>query len=261
MEVGNELYVNNKWYWDIVSINENKIEVRIKYRESDTYNYKTIKLPKELFRDGSMVDNVIHVNIPKNELKKIIGNLVNRMIEEPNIYDIFENAVSASPGNTGGMGAVANPGLSGTPGALGSAGSGDISGHIDFGMQKIPAHNMKHINQITKKKKKKKKKDKKKKEENFILKQPIINLVSEDSEVKITDNEYKRQFYEFLNYPVTSGNDELVLNTISKNKSEFLTISSDRLKAYLKLFYNTNKSFINNKTSDWLQNYLLNLIN
>lgn len=261
MEIGNELYVNNSWYWDIVSIDENKIEVRIKYKENNTYNYKTIKLPKELFKDGSKVDNVIHINIPKTELKKIIGNLVNRMIKEPNMYDIFENAVAASPGNSAGMGAVANPGLSGTPGTTGSAGSGDISGHVDFGMQKLPAHNMKHINQIISKSKKKKKKKKKSKKESYTIKQPIISIVEDIENDAISDNEFKRQFFEFIDYPIDNGYDELAIDAINKNRPDFLTISSDRIKAYLSIFYKSNKSFIDNKTSDWFQNKIQNFIN
>jgi hypothetical protein len=255
MELGNELYVNNKWYWDIISISETKIEVRIKYKENNnTYSYKTIKLPTNLFKEGSKVNNVIHIEIPKIELKKIIGNLVNRLIEEPNIYNIFENVVGGSPGNTAGMGAVVSPGLSGTPGMTGSAGSGDISAHIDFGMEKLPASNIKHINTMLGKKKKKKKKVK----ESIVLKQPLIEL-NEDND--ISDNKYKQYFFEFLDYPVDSGYDELAINSINKNRPEFLTISSQRIKAYLTNFYKMNKSFIDNKTSDNFQNMLSGLIN
>jgi hypothetical protein len=254
MKQGNELYINNQWYWDILKVDTDNVEVRIKYIEGNNLHmYKNISLPKSIFNDCSQVNNVIHCIIDKSKLKSIIGGLINRLVKSPNIYDIFENVVSVSPGNSVGMGDVSNPGLSGTPGTVGSAGSGDVSSFINFGIEKIPASNMKHIKQITKKRKNKKKNE-------TVLRNPIHLLFENLADGNITDNQFKQFFFEFLDHPIENGYDEVVINSINKNRPEFLQISKQRLQAYLQMFYDTNKAFIDNKTSERLQNTLSKLI-
>jgi len=267
LQAGHQIYLNKKYFLDVIDISD-KITVRVKYLDnpnSNYYKYKEIKLPLDLFNDckGNDEIGVVYCNVSNVELKKQIGGLVNKLVKEPNVYEIFENVVAASPGNTGGMGAVANPGLSGTPGITGTSGSGDISSfistgskssahtHYDFGLQKLPKGNKKHIDLLTKGKKKKKKKDK--------VKKPVLNTInlSENLDnVQETENEYKLKLFTFLDYPVENDYDIEVIESISEYKDDFTVISVERIKAYLKIFYETNKNFLNKKVSEYVLNQI-----
>lgn len=246
---GQQLFVNGKWYMDVVSVDGESIKVRIKFYEGqskDFFQYKTIKLPSKLFMNCQEDSFLIRCTVNETELKKNIGSLINRLVKELDILKVFED----------GMGAVANPGLSGTPGVPGSAGSGDINaGGIlppsEFGMQIHPKVNAK----IRKKLKTKTGKP--------IVKQPVISLHKENVETIELDNtinsepDYKLNLYQFLDYPTDNEYDIKFIDTINKWRPTFLEISSQRIKQYFKDLYNVNKSLIKDKTSEWFQNNIL----
>lgn len=254
MENGNQLYVNNKWFWDIIETDQDKTKIRVKYKEninSDFYQYKTISVPTRLL-NCKQTNNILICTIDEIELKKVIGSLINRFVKELNVYEIFENVVSAGPANSGGMGSVSVPSMSGVAGVPGSSGSGDVSGHVVFGLEKIPVQNLKGINTLLKDKKKKRK---------TVLKNPVLNVIKENNEIiEETDNQYKLKVYEFLDYPRNSDFDIEVIKSISKHRDQFKSISIERIQKYFKSFYELNKTAIENKGSEQLQNQLLALM-
>ena len=251
LKVGHQIYLNSKFFLDVIEIDK-KITVRIKYKEGNSYHYKNIDLPLALFKNckGNDELGLVYCSIPAIELKKHIGGLVNKMIKEPNVYEIFENAVSAGPGNTAGMGAVSNPGLSGTPGVTGSMGSGDVSTHFDFGLQKHPISNKKHLDVLMKNKSKKKKNK---------IKKPFLNTVNLSENIEIdmnSENDYKLRLFTFLDFPYNNDKDQEIIDSIAEHRDEFTIISSERIKIYLNLFYDLNKTFILANASEELINEL-----
>lgn len=258
IEINDQLYINNKWFWDVISIDKDLVEVRIKYKESINskfYLYKIIKLPLQLFDNCQDLGIIKTCQINDIQLKSNIGSLINRLVKERNIYALIENVNAA---NTSGMGSVAIPSMSGIPGVSGSAGSGDVNGHVVFGGEKIPAHNLKGIDIHLKDKKKKKK---------AAIKNPILNVLKENSDVEFesevqveTENQFKLKLFEFLDYPRNNDIDISIIKSISIYRNTFKSISNERILTYLNDFYKLNKTTIDNKASEQLKNQLLNLI-
>lgn len=265
-----QLFVNGKWYFDVLDVENDSLKVRLKYYEAPTknfYTYKVIKLPKNLFQD-CVVDNfIVKTQVHEPSLKQQIGGLINRLAKEPDVVQfaeslkINEDAAAANGSNTGGMGAVANPGLSGTPGQIGSYGSGDISATVkyastkngvtpknSFGLQIVSKSNMKHNRKSSKKQK------------GTLLKQPILS-VSEAADIDVTnsDHDYKTSIYTFLDYPTDNEIDLQIIGLVSEFRAEMLEISKERLVKYFRDLYNTNRALIKTKCSDWFQNSILNL--
>jgi len=250
MEIGDQLYVNNKWYFDIMDIKDGTVVIRIKYKENpkkDIFLYRQIALDINLFKDIKEKSFIKTCNIDVIELKNIIGTLIDRIVKENDITAMFED----------GMGSVSMAGVNSTPGMLGTAGSGDITtmpnNTIGF---EIVTKDFKRIN----------KKIKSKKKHNPIIKTPIINLQKEsffnnkEKKDETTDNEYKKLIFDFLDYPTDNDYDNKIIDVINKIRKTFVTSSSDVIKSYFKNLYELNKSYIKNKTSEWFQNNILIII-
>lgn len=247
---GQQLYVNNKWYMDVIDVNDTKVKVRIKYYEGvkkDVYFYKEISLPKDLFTNLKENEYIVYTKVNQVELKKIIGSLINKLIKEDDITKMFED------GSVGaGMGAVSNPGLSGTPGVVGNAGSGDVSGSV------LPGSSNEFALEIHPKVNKKIRKKLKTKAGKAVVKQPVIELTENVvSTEELTENEYKSKVYAFLDYPTDNEYDHKFIQVVNKIRPSFLDTSGQRIKQYFKNLYNMNKSLIKLRTSDWFQNYIL----
>lgn len=154
-----------------------------------------------------------------------------------------------------GMGAVSNPGLSGTPGVPGTAGSGDISNSVlpsnSYGFEVLPPQNFKTNRKIRKIKKKGNKEAPAAKKRIIKLKENI-DIKSEDTMLN-TSNDFKTKLFDFLDYPTNNDNDIKLISLINNYRAEFLNISDQRIKQYLKTFYEKNRKFINN-CSEWFQN-------
>lgn len=247
---GDQLFINNKWYFDVKSIDGQDIKVRIKYYEGankDYFLYKVIKLPVSLFKDVMLDKFMVKVTVSEKDLKHQIGGLIDRLVKENDIMSIVED-----------MGAVSSPGMSGTPGVPGSAGSGDIvsfggSSSVlpanSFGLDIIPKVNRKQLKKIMKKGHSTK---------NGIRK-PLLNLLKEEvsSDVLASDNDYKLQLYQFLDYPADNDWDIKFINVINDWRASFLEASSQRIKQYFKDLYETNKALIKDKCSEWFQNNMI----
>jgi len=241
IQENDQLYVNNKWFFDVFDIKDSNIVVRIKYKENpkiETYLYKKIVLPLEIFNDVTEKGFVKYCKIDTMQLKQQIGGLIDRIAKEQDITSLFEDA---------GMGSVSMSGISSLPGVPGDPGSGDVGGLMpkdSLGLQIVsPAYKKirKKIKTVAGK---------------SIIKQPIISL-KENSDNDETDNEYKTKLFDFLDYPTDNEYDIKFINVINNLRSSFLNVSSDTIKAYFRNLYKMNKNLISNKTSEWFQNNII----
>lgn len=271
IQENDQLYINGKWYFDVISVDSDSIKVRIKYYEAPTkniYSYKIINLPKNLFQNPVVDNFIVRCQVHEPSLKQEIGGLINRLAVETDVValaekieKIKEDASCANGSNTGGMGAVSNPGLSGTPGQIGSFGSGDISTTVkyastkggvtpknSYGFQIVSRSNMKHNRKSSKK------------QHGTLIKKPIMSI-GESNEIDVTnsDHDYKTSIYTMLDYPADNENDLNMIGVISEYRPEMLEISKERLVQYFRDLYNTNRALIKTKCSEWFQNVILNL--
>ena len=254
---GQELYVNNQWFFDVIDKAENEsILVRIKYKEAPNREYvlnKIIKLPVNLLTIEEDCSSYLKCKIDLSKLKNLWGSLVDRIIKEKNPYILASvnedgsdggGGVAASTGgNTGGMGAVSNPGLSGIPGVPGTAGSGDIAVGIYGkkkvkGFSKIPASTGSRTN---------------------IKKALLKSLgIKEDLEVtEETSNDYKKKLYDFLDWPWTKDSEIDLIKEINSNRDEFMKCSPVIIKEYLKNMWEMNKTLIKSNCSSQFINQIM----
>lgn len=244
-EPGQQLYVNNKWFFDILESKDGTLECRIKYKEAPNrqfYLYKTIKLSESLITIVESNDLFISARVDEKRLKEQFGSLIDRIIKEQNpyLYKVNEEA-SADAGNTGGIGDVSQPSLSGIAGVPGSAGSGDIN----IGKKK----QKQLIYTIPQQKSKIK-----------SLLMDIIGLKEDlSNDEPETDTDYKKNIYEFLDYPWTIDVEIDLATEASKNRDYFIDASVARISAYFKDLYNVNKYIIDNKCSSNFVNKFLML--
>ncbi len=277
INVHDQLFVNKKWFFDVIDVTDNKIKIRVKYKENiniPKYLYKTISLPKALFIN--VVDNTIYKScaIEDRKLRLEIGGLVDRIAKEKNIYAVIESKTVpqliiedaiiedaiASVGNTAGMGAVVNPGLSGIPGVPGAFGSGDLAnstfGNKTVGFEKQSPAGLNPLFKVMSKTAFKKKKKKKAfKEAIFINSTETINET--DTNQILTDNDYKLKLYTFLDYPYDRDIEIDIINEISSHRAEFLNATVERIKYYLTSFYKINETLIKKNCTDNFINMLL----
>jgi hypothetical protein len=244
---GNELYVNNKWFFDVISITEASLEVRIKYKEAQNRQYelyKIVKLPIDLVTIEETKNNLIYCTIDNTKLKTLWGSLVDRIVKESNPYNIKINEdASSDGGNTVGMGDVSNATLSGTPGVPGGAGSGDIYNTV---ISSSTLYRGAKSNKPNK--------------EN--LKKALLNILGMKEDLQYgdnTDNDYKVLVYQFLEYPWTKDIEIDLINEILEWKAEFLDASPVRIKLYFKELFDLNSSLINSKCSDTFINQISQL--
>jgi len=257
LKPNDQLYVNNKWYFDVKSIDGQDIKIRIKYFEGTNkqlFLYKIIKLPLELFKNIEDYKFVIKCTVIERDLKQQIGGLIDRLVKESDITQIVED-----------MGAVVSPGINSIPGMTGSAGSGDIASFggtsvmpsNEFGLEILPKANRKKIKKLLQGGSHTKNPTKNGK--SSIIKTPIINLFKENNEIDVlqSDNDYKLLVYQLLDYPADNEYDIKFIDVINDLRSNFLDTSSQRIKQYFKDLYNTNKTLIKDKCSEWFVNNIL----
>lgn len=242
INTNDQLYVNGKWYFDVFDVKDSNIVVRIKYKENpkiETYLYKKIVLPLELFKDVTEKGFVKYCKIDNMQLRNQIGGLVDRIAKESDVNALFEDV--------GGMGDVSMSGISSVPGVPGDAGSGDVGGLFpksSVGFQIVSPYLKKMRKKI------------KTVAGKSIIKKPIINL-SENNETEESDSEYKTKVFDFLDYPTDNEYDIKFINVINNQRNAFLNVSSDTVKAYFRNLYKLNKTLITSKTSEWFQNNII----
>jgi len=260
IQTSDQLYINNKWYMDVLSMDETNMTVRIKYYEGANksyYLYKEIKLPISLFTDLSQKEFIIFAKVDESELRDIIGNLINRIVKEQDITKLLEDA---NISNTSGMGNVVSAGMSGIPGVTGSSGSGDISSILpknEYGLEIDPKINKKSRKKLLSKPKSQKRAlidsnviDL----SNYLIKYVVLDTLLKEDVLEETDNDYKLKLYQFLDYPTDNDMDIKFIESIEKNRAEFLSMSKSRIVQYLNDLYKTNKTIIDKKCSEWFQN-------
>lgn len=254
-KAGDQLYVNNKWYFDVKSVDDTNIKVRINYTEGPKKLafYKVITLPVKLFNDVAKDSFITTCTVVDKELKQQIGGLIDRLVKEPNIINIIKTNED--------MGAVSSPGMSGTPGVPGSAGSGDVSTVLpagSFGLEIVPKNNKKQMRKLLKRGK----------NDKYGIKTPLINLFKEnvvanqeETDSLISDNDYKLNVYQFLDYPTDNDWDMKFIGVINEWRPTFIETSMERLQQYFKDLYTTNATLIKKNCSEWFQNNIIILGN
>lgn len=243
INVNDQLYVNNKWYFDVTGINDNIIQVRIQYKENpniNTFIYKNLNLDKSIFTKVEKIHSFTKCEIDEKILKKTIGNLITRIKVEKDYSFIFEDGGGvATSANSGGMGAVVSPGINSTPGVMGTAGSGDIS--TILGPSTMYDDTLgKSFKQHEKDKKKKKKKQR--------IVTPIIKL--ENLDVKTNDNTLKTLVLDIIDYPIDNEYDLLFIDKIKENSDLLMNSSSEVIIQYITDLIELNKSIIT-LCSEW----------
>lgn len=242
ININDQLYVNNKWYFDVTGINDNIIQVRIQYKENpniNTFIYKKINLDKSIFTKVEELQGFTKCEIDEKILKKTIGNLITRIKVEKDYSFIFEDGGGvATSANSGGMGAVVSPGINSTPGVMGTAGSADIS--TTLGPSTM-------YNDLLGKSFKQHEKDQKKKKKKKIV-TPIIQLENLDN--KTNDNTLKTLILDMIDYPVNNEYDLLFIKKIKENSQLLMSSSSEVIKKYINDLIELNKSKIK-YCSEW----------
>jgi len=242
INTNDQLYVNDKWFFDVFDIKDSNIVVRIKYKENpkiETYLYKKIALPLELFKVTNKKGFVTYCKVDNMQLRNQIGGLIDRIAKEQDITALFEDSA--------GMGDVSMSGISSLPGVPGDSGSGDVGGLLpasSVGFQILSPYlkkSRKKIKTVAGK---------------SIIKQPIINL-KENNETEESDSDYKTKVFDFLDYPTDNEYDIKFIDVINKNRNAFLNVSADTVKAYFRNLHKMNKTLITSKTSEWFQNNII----
>lgn len=241
VNINDQLYVNNKWYFDVTNINDNILQVRIQYKENpniNNYIYKHINFDYKLIDKIEKTNGLIYCTIDEKKLRNVIGNLINRIKVEPNYSFLFEDG---SGGDGGGFGDISMPGLSGVPGVPGSAGSGDISN------TSLASSYIKPIDLFGERPKKKKKRK---------VKAPFIKIESIDNSL----NEVKTIILEIIEYPELNSTDTLFIDDIIIKKDILMNSGIDTIIQYFNDLININKSLYNS-CSDYIKNKINNIIN
>lgn len=267
ISLGSQLRVNNKWFFDVVGINDTDKTITVKffYKEGISRKYvlaKKIALPQSLITITETKDNVVYVKIDETQLKSKWGNIVNYIEKSPDIYKLIESA--------DGMGAVSMPGLSGVVGQTGSAGSGDISyaplpasvkpsdtllGHSTA---KKGTYSLIDLSRSKKAIKKSMGTNKSKvwdKTGNGIIRQLSYSDIMKENDTN--DLSYKQILYDFLDYPFDNDYDNMVLAVLEEHRKNFINSSSPIIKDYMHNFFNANKSYIKRNCSKEFLNKIL----
>lgn len=247
MNIGDQIRVNNKQYQDLLSDGGDTYEFRIKYKEGKFNIYKNITIPKSIIKKNDIKHGIVYCTIDENSLRKQIGGMVNYIAKEDDISFLLEDAA--------GMGAVSMPGLSGIPGQIGSMGSGDIGKLVTKPAMKAGTYGLEDISKSLPTMKKLFKKSKKTKNG---IKTPLLDVFKENNEIEETDNDYKKNILEFLDYPQNLDIEINFINIIEEEiREELLYVSTPRLVQYFKDLYNTNKNLIKRECSNDFENKLL----
>ena len=132
INIGDQLFINNKWYWDVMGISNDMAIIQVYYM----YGYPkpqisrtSFKFPiKDMFLEEDNLYKIVSVD--ETLLKKTIGNLINQILIQDSILEsVNEDGGAAASGvamastAVSGMGAVTSPGSPSTPGVSGTAGS------------------------------------------------------------------------------------------------------------------------------------------
>lgn len=102
-QAGCELYVNGKWYWDILSVKGDKLVVQMYYKTGTKgergLRTATAEISPELINfESEYKPNVYKVNIKVSDIKSLIGGLIHNLAVSPDVYSLInsENVTESS---------------------------------------------------------------------------------------------------------------------------------------------------------------------
>lgn len=257
LKPGQQLFVNSKWYFDVKSIENQQVKLRIKYKESTRGGdpiYKLITIKQELLKDLVEKNGTVYCKIDEKQLRKDFGGLIDRIVKEKDVNTIFEDVAMASGANTAGMGNVSMATLSGTPGVPGGAGSGDIFSSAlkpSTKMGPVIKKGTYGLSDLHKNIKTLRKLAKKGKNNKMGIKTPLLDVFKENaSQQAETDNDFKRKLYEFLDYPWEKDIELKMITEMNVWRADFTNSSAQRIKTYFNDFYTMNESLIKKECTD-----------
>jgi hypothetical protein len=90
IRVGDELFVNSKWYWDVVSIQGKTLGLQMPYSEGDNnYLSKVVQVPSGIIKVISGTEGMYNAEINEGELKKLLGPFIAKLVLQPDVYSII----------------------------------------------------------------------------------------------------------------------------------------------------------------------------
>lgn len=229
MQVGTDVFINSKWWFDILSIKDGIVEVRVELVDGQ---WKKLQIDQDQFIKAECDCDW---KISQEWLQKRFGGIVNKFKISKHTYSLFED--------TSGMGGVAMAGLSGTPGVPGTSGSGDVGDRAfgpfikrgTYGIEDL-GKNIKTLKKLVKGGTLNKR----------GLKKPLLSILKEGS----NEPDFLKSLYEFLDYPWSNDTDLSIISEINDWRPEFTKTSSQRIKQYLNDLWKINLFLIRNNCSD-----------
>lgn len=304
IKIGDQLFVNNKWYFDVIGIYGEDLLIQIFYMfgyPKQQITRKAFKINKNLIFIEKENDIYKYVSISENKLKTLIGTLIDQILIQADLdlsIVVKESIINedggvavASAGTTTGMGAVVSPGSPTTPGVSGTAGSDTAivttsSNGFDFdrSLKKKKKTNeefdfvkynnsqknkeiidtrfsKKHIKELIAMGKvlnpKIQSTELNKTIPNSWKPVGVINYNENSSIEKMTEDEYKTNFLEFINRIKEDVIDSEISTELIANKEAFIKNPVVKIKDYLNRFYDANIDLFNTATKDFLNSYNL----
>src|SRR5574343_990001 len=91
---GDEIYVNGKWFWDVIKADQKYVTVKMYYNKEypgiNTPNSSSIKIPKEAFSIFSENNGIKYCMIGETTLKKLTGGLFRLLKVQQDISELME---------------------------------------------------------------------------------------------------------------------------------------------------------------------------
>ena len=93
---GDEIYVNGKWFWDVIKADQEYVTVKMYYNKEypgiSTPNSSNIKIPRDAFSVFSENNGIKYCLIGETTLKKLTGGLFRLLKVQQDISELMENA-------------------------------------------------------------------------------------------------------------------------------------------------------------------------
>lgn len=250
LNIGDEIYVNGKWYWDVINVDTVNVTVKIYYTKEypglNKSNSSNIKIPIDGISVHSENNGIKYCLIGETLLKKLTGGLYKILKVQSDISDILESANKtknkktqesmytsilkfkknlinedggasyASAANTSGMGDMTT-----TTSPDGTVISSDTATTLkDVATPVMPNSNMlKYL----------------KKNRKSLDVSKSGNVIKES-----TTDDFKTKLFAFLDYPWQEDVEISVIKLVNEYRNMFVKASTEQIQNYLRNLLSTN---------------------
>lgn len=95
-KAGDELYVNDKWYFDVMSVNGDKVALQMYYKTGypgeDGLRTAVKEVPAEIINfDSEYSSGRYKAHIKSTELKQYVGGLIGNLVQSPDVYAMLND--------------------------------------------------------------------------------------------------------------------------------------------------------------------------